>query len=73
VGLSAALKGLFRGRRPVTQGRLIPAGRDDRTIFPPEQHVELRFTDGTTKVVDPRSPEASALQDLADQLRQSGS
>ena len=73
MGLRAALKGLFRVRNPVSQGRLTPAGREDRTIFPPEQQVELRFNDGTTKVVDPRSPEASALQDLADQLRQSGS
>jgi hypothetical protein len=50
--------------------RDIPASREARTIYPPQQHVELRFSDGSTRVVDPRSPEASALQELADKLRQ---
>jgi hypothetical protein len=70
--LSVLLRGIAERKRAGTH-RLILASREERTIYPPEQHVELRFSDGSTKVVDPRSPEASALQELAAKLRQSGS
>jgi hypothetical protein len=65
----------FFGGKPKHAGahRLIPASRDDRTIYPPAQQVELRFRDGSAKIVDPRSPEAAGLQEIADQLRQTGS
>jgi hypothetical protein len=70
--LRAFLRGLVQPK-PAGTHRLIPTSREERTTYPPKQHIELRFSDGSAKVVDPRSPEASALQELADRLRQSGS